>query len=337
VESFAFGDVARIVQRISELLGPRLEATQCSEMKAHLLQNEEFSGTGRVRLRDFYRSALHGGAWQFQESIDYLRQMGVLDESDTSQPRIIIANYLYMHADCIETSQYYANCCVNPCEGLLGELERRVQAPYATPEKIVSLVWEMRAPSGLANQTLVPALVRKLEDIASHHDGVVPLHGRLFSQWMHFVYPHECPYPHLHGTTKLMSNEEWHRETGMETWWTDSEMRSFVESSRDAPESAGCNVQDPEQGSCPLASMWVHEEELVDTVHWHTTRAAHEEQNRLASRRTSLGIRACLLLAVLISGAASMMNLIKHGRSSLGMVLGDKIGKTSSGSSILSV
>merc|ERR1711862_713937 len=25
--------------------------------------------------------------------------------------------------------------------------------------------------------------------------GVVPLHGRAFSQWMHFVFPHDCPYP----------------------------------------------------------------------------------------------------------------------------------------------
>merc|ERR1712096_229 len=41
----------------------------------------------------------------------------------------------------------------------------------------------------------------RLTDVAAQHKGVVPLHSRLFMQWMHFAYPRECPYPHLSGTT----------------------------------------------------------------------------------------------------------------------------------------
>ena len=31
------------------------------------------------------------------------------------------------------------------------------------------------------------SLVRQLEQIARNHGGMVPLHGRLFAQWLHYV------------------------------------------------------------------------------------------------------------------------------------------------------
>merc|ERR1719387_1072567 len=37
----------------------------------------------------------------------------------------------------------------------------------------------------------------KLEEIAAKGNGRVPLHGRLFSQWLHYAFPYECPYPLL--------------------------------------------------------------------------------------------------------------------------------------------
>ena len=36
-----------------------------------------------------------------------------------------------------------------------------------------------------------------MEQVASHHGGKVPLHGRLFAQWLHHAFPRECPYPHV--------------------------------------------------------------------------------------------------------------------------------------------
>jgi len=39
------------------------------------------------------------------------------------------------------------------------------------------------------------ALASKLHSIADRNQGEVPIYGRLFSQWMHFAFPTECPYP----------------------------------------------------------------------------------------------------------------------------------------------
>ena len=38
-------------------------------------------------------------------------------------------------------------------------------------------------------------LVSHLEAVAEQNGGQVPLHGRLFAQWLHYVFPYECPYP----------------------------------------------------------------------------------------------------------------------------------------------
>merc|ERR1719401_708419 len=57
-----------------------------------------------------------------------------------------------------------------------------------------------------ADRELHPILVARLEEIAKHHGGRVPLHGRLFAQWMHHAYPRECPYPHLSGTVRSQSS-----------------------------------------------------------------------------------------------------------------------------------
>merc|ERR1712007_266398 len=40
------------------------------------------------------------------------------------------------------------------------------------------------------------SLVAQLEQIAAAHGGNVPIHGRLFAQWLHYVFPRECPFPH---------------------------------------------------------------------------------------------------------------------------------------------
>merc|ERR1719456_1749472 len=46
-------------------------------------------------------------------------------------------------------------------------------------------------------QNLTAQMVSKLFLVAAQHGGQVPLHGRLFSQWLHYAFPYECPYPQL--------------------------------------------------------------------------------------------------------------------------------------------
>merc|ERR1719261_920436 len=51
-------------------------------------------------------------------------------------------------------------------------------------------------------------LRKQLSRIADKHRGKIPLHGRLFSQWMHYVFPQECPFPNQAGTVALRTPQE---------------------------------------------------------------------------------------------------------------------------------
>jgi len=71
-----------------------------------------------------------------------------------------------------------------------------------------------------APRNLSSALVGRLNEIAQNHGGRVPLHGRLFSQWMHHAHPNECPYPQVANETdsqvaapskKVMSKKDMHK------------------------------------------------------------------------------------------------------------------------------
>merc|ERR1719497_67864 len=80
-----------------------------------------------------------------------------------------------------------------------------------------------------APRTLSDDLRSRLGEVAQHHGGQVPLHGRLFSQWLHHAYPRECPYPHKSGTTNPMTVDAWVEQNGensMEA--SDEEMRRHV-------------------------------------------------------------------------------------------------------------
>merc|ERR1719162_2628405 len=103
-------------------------------MKGSLLEIEDvgIGGAGRVRISDFYKAALDDGKWQFTESVDYLRQLGALDESDASNPRVIIPNYISGPSNCVASSAYYSVCCLDECEGILGQLEQGIAAPEAS-------------------------------------------------------------------------------------------------------------------------------------------------------------------------------------------------------------
>merc|ERR1719235_104457 len=52
------------------------------------------------------------------------------------------------------------------------------------------------------------ALTKQLTEIANAHGGQVPLHGRLFAQWLHYAFPHECPFPHRAGALKPRTQGE---------------------------------------------------------------------------------------------------------------------------------
>lgn len=207
-KKFAFSDAAHVVQEVGRQYG-RFQNSECQDLKKSLVGIED-QGSGRVKMQDFYSGA-GGGKWQFSESVAYLKQLGALDDSDPSQLRVFISNYLNSPSNCLVSSSFFSTCCINECEDLLGGLERRIAGPDAKPEQILELI-----PTLGASSTIITEKLRnRLEEVARHHGGLVPLHGRLFAQWLHHAYPRECPYPHRSGTTRPLTADEWIQETGL--------------------------------------------------------------------------------------------------------------------------
>jgi len=196
----------RIVEEIAERHG-RWQDQDCHVLKG-MLMDLETPGSGRVRLDNFYRNRLDNKSWNFVESVPYLRQLGALDESDPKQASVIITNYLTSPSNCVSSSKFYSVCCIDQCEQLLSVLEQRIADPYATPAQVVGLISTLPSDTVQAPRILSGALTQRLEEIAKLHDGRIPLHGRLFAQWMHHAYPHECPFPHVSGTTNPLTPEK---------------------------------------------------------------------------------------------------------------------------------
>merc|ERR1719443_1660940 len=90
--TYSFEDTARVATRIMEEFGPWANY-ECGNLKESLIVMDPHH-TGRVRLADFYK-ALQDGNWHFQESREYLRKLGALDESSEELgPQLMIANYI---------------------------------------------------------------------------------------------------------------------------------------------------------------------------------------------------------------------------------------------------
>jgi len=292
--SFTFNDAVAVVEEAADRFG-RWQGKECIDLKSQLAALEDSNGTGRVRLADFYASALHGGKWQFSETVEYLRQLGAIDDTEPSGPRVIIPNYIYSPSNCLASSSFYAVCCIDECEELLGHLEGKLKRPTATPEEIIELVSALPSASVPANRTLAPGLIQRLTEVGQHHGGQVPLHGRLFAQWMHHAYPRECPYPHVSGTTKPQRPEEWEASAGQDVTATEDEMVQHIEqgkSRRTAAPSVSSN-----DGMC--SAMWTMEEELVDM---HAQKAAGGCEAAAAghsafAQRVGVALRIFALLA----------------------------------------
>eukprot|EP00927_Polykrikos_kofoidii_P008202 TRINITY_DN133_c0_g2_i7.p1 TRINITY_DN133_c0_g2~~TRINITY_DN133_c0_g2_i7.p1 ORF type:complete len:578 (-),score=71.32 TRINITY_DN133_c0_g2_i7:118-1851(-) len=224
-QDMSFSNVVEIVTRIEKQL-PLWNAKQCTVLKDNLM-SMELEGSGRLRLLDFYNGALHKDMVEFREKRKYLRSLGALDESDPLEPRVIISNYLDGPSNCIAETKDFSLCCVDECGSLYGHIERQVRKPEASPDELISIVKHLASPT-MRRARLSEAILRRIHDIADHHNGVVPLHGSLFAEWMHFAYPRECTYPQMFGPAHSETVGQWARQHGSPNLRF-AEMRKTVE------------------------------------------------------------------------------------------------------------
>lgn len=205
-----FAAATRVVEEIGEQYGPFNDEI-CQDLKSTLLKAED-QGSGRVKINDFYKVALHG-SWNFTETPDYLRDLGALDESDGEQ-RVLIPNYVSSRPNCLAASTIYMICCRNECESMLGKLEAEVDGHSAPPARIVELISGMKSGTVDAPRTLPPSLVSRLDEVAAEggFGGEVKLHGRAFADWMNEAFPRECPKPHTAGHLGPQTPDEWMKE-----------------------------------------------------------------------------------------------------------------------------
>lgn len=197
---YTFQDAHEVIGGITKTFQDFWQS-ECHTMKDQLVEMDR-EGTGRVRLADFYGTGLDKD-WRFGESESYLRELGVLDESSPWKGKqIIIPNYLQAASNCIVAAPHYLVCCQNECEEMLGEIESAIAQPSSSVEDLVAVVQNISSPSSKTDDppNLKGPLTEQLRRVAEAHGGRVPLHGRLFSQWMHYAFPRECPFPHKAGS-----------------------------------------------------------------------------------------------------------------------------------------
>jgi hypothetical protein len=253
---FDYKQVEYLTERISEGFGP-FQNFECGQLKSQLLEMEE-GNTGRVKLSDFYTMGVKYGA-HFRETAEHLRKQGALDESKPGEARVIVANYMASPANCLAHTGFYSICCSDECEVVLARIEHAISSPEATLDRVVDVVSKIHTATVSAG--MIPdVLVKRLGQVASRHGGRVPLHGRLFAQWLHLLFPRECPYPHAaNSDIRQLSASEWMMTKTSGSAWDFDQMKQYIDNNAD-------NVNDSQRvtgAEYATASAWSEEEELL--------------------------------------------------------------------------
>merc|ERR1719229_913014 len=284
----SFGDHVSSMQEFGHRLGT-FQNLECQHLKDQLVEMEDV-GTGRVPLSRFYRGGLDGD-WTFTESVEYLRHVGALDETNPKRMSVVIPNYIQSQSNCLAGSSFYSICCFDECEGLLGHVEKEVRQPSASPSQIAAIVSNLQSDTVYAPRNLSRPLLNRLQGIGRLHGGSVPLHGRLFAQWMHHAYPRECPFPHVSGTTNPMSPDDW-----MAQWGIDN-----VEASMEEMQLHHSRLEKEISDEDDTALPWIHVEELLQES---------------GPGWASMQLRCVMAVAALVSFAVPLLRSAKVAASS---------------------
>ena len=150
----------------------------------------------------------------------------------------------------------------------MNEIEDAVGAPVASPEILAPIVGNMTNWDDDAPQ-LDQDMRSQLQHIAHIHGGRVPLHGRLFAQWLHYVFPRECPFPHKTGYSSSVTPSQF----GDEYIATEEHVMAYAAMKSDV------NVSND---ATPWMSQWSEDEELIADYSAHLGRSS-EVVRRIAS------------------------------------------------------
>merc|ERR1719436_97304 len=181
-------------------------------------------------------------------------------------------------------SSYFSVCCPDECESVLGRIEEEVAEPTSDPKRIIDIVSNVPSDTQESPRNISTSLVARLDEIASRHQGRVPLHGRLFMQWLHHAYPRECPYPHVSGTVNPVTQDEWLN--------MHPEIENVDATAAEKGEHATSHVHDLESLE-PLP--WTDVEELV---------AVHQAEAEVPGRRC---MRSAMMVVALLSFALPLV------------------------------
>jgi len=245
----SFSAMQNVVEEVGERFG-HFQDVECGQMKTKLIAMGD-GGIGRIPLADFYKSSLDDGTFEFQESEDYLRELGALDDTDPQHPSVIVPNYIQSATNCIASESLYSVCCLNECEQLMSHLEKEIDAPQAEPSIIAAIVSSLPSSTVEAPRSLPSTLLGRLDEAAAAHGGTVQLHGRLFGQWMHHAFPRECPFPHVSGSINPQSPDEWMSSQGEESFASKDVMRQRADTASQ------------DRGEEQELQHWTAEEELL--------------------------------------------------------------------------
>lgn len=121
----------------------------------------------------------------------------------------------------------------------------------------------------------------------------MPLHGRLFMQWLHHAYPRECPYPHLSGVSKPVTARQWKEQTGEQPTADAETMRWHIQESRAADVVA--NPLFEESYEVP----WLAQEELFIN-HLPESQPQQQPITGILGRGLLLAAMACSMMLALM-------------------------------------
>jgi len=179
---------------------------------------------------------------------------------------------------------------------MMQEIENEVEVPMASVEDVLRVVGNMSSPS--SEDDLPPVLSGALTDqltiIAESYSGKVPIHGRLFAQWLHYAFPRECSFPHTAG--KFAHHTLTPNSFGEEYLADRAAMQMHVADDLENP-------KDMQESDDEFMSQWSKEEELfADYTH---LLSPWDNHRRTAKVGVVGGIVIFSILAVVILGTST--------------------------------